>query len=932
LRRATLQRSNAPTLQRSNAPTKLYHHSIGFVCVAAQSRLLPELGRSNFNHPISLFSGAAAGAHMLSQGGKIPITGGSNTSGLGRDGEAGIVGRNGTSGLRRIRSIFAFPAAALLIGLSVLLPDLSFSAIAGAAGAKGAASKSAKHAVKSAEIPLHCPAKFITALLVSPRGGLWAAGEDTGIYHRKAGGNVWKHFDRANSPGLVSNSIYSMCIDDQGRLWAGTNRCGVCVYNGQTWRHFGLLAGPLGSHVVAISSDPRDGSVWMCTENGLSIYMPQHSGARSRLSRLPYAVKIAAKPMVCGRWRYISRLNGLPANPDCVAFNKQGTAFVGTLCGGLAISPYPYTRWRVIHGPWHLPRTPTGYGLPSNLINCVLVGRHGKVYVGTDRGLAISTDGGQIFRYERGMDYASKVLGLWHPPAGFTAPPRAFLNNLLPGDHITCLAQGIHSNVWLGTWRNGYAKIDTRTGKIIQSQFIKGLSQLDPYVNKLAVLPDGGLVIGRYGSRVSMLKLPQPAASIAVAPVPRSNALGFARPLSGHSLPQPAKPPGEMSLADFTRTLRRANRQAVHIHFPYARFLRNDWRTQGDWTARYGREYGVLCAAHFDLSFHVVAPDYATTADAFCGPHHRWPFESMREWESSADTDNPKSLYIPQLGYRRQTNWDDHGETYPTTFQGPDLWIRVHLKKPGIYRLSLYLFNKDGHYLYNRQRDWLVEIYSLPQAYCQPMTRPLLSAMVFPKNPAAQQWARWAMAATPSTETRAVNIWNPVYTRFALAGPGQYMVRIVRGSSLNTEISGIFIDKSDAPRTGFDRAPMPCLWGVNYRAPEVPLAYQPDRNVVTAMSIWHLAKHAFGNRGLAARWPARMLAYRAAVANKAPAALLARWRWRLDIWAQQDREVFDTNMNKAFHAMLRQWKGLKAFMAKDHDLQPNSGEMGTGGL
>jgi|GEM_PF-4826357 len=69
---------------------------------------------------------------------------------------------------------------------------------------------------------------------------------------------------------------------------------------------------------------------------------------------------------------------------------------------------------------------------------------------------------------------------------------------------------------------------------------------------------------------------------------------------------------------------------------------------------------------------------------------------------------------------------------------------------------------------------------------------------------------------------------------------------------------------------------MPCLWGVNYRAPEVPIGYTLDANVAAAMSVWRLAKHAFGSLGFAARWPARLLAYRAAAYNKAPAALLAR--------------------------------------------------------
>ena len=156
------------------------------------------------------------------------------------------------------------------------------------------------------------------------------------------------------------------------------------------------------------------------------------------------------------------------------------------------------------------------------------------------------------------------------------------------------------------------------------------------------------------------------------------------------------------------------------------------------------------------------------------------------------------------------------------------------------------------------------------------------------------------------------------------------MVRIVRGSSLNTEISGIFIDKADAKPTPSDRQAMPCLWGVSYRPPELPIIYTPGSKLVEAVSTWDLAKHAFGNLAFTARRPARLFAYRLAAANHAPKALLARWRWRLDIWTRQDRTVFDTNMNKAFHAMLQQWKGLEQFMAKNHELQPNSGELGNG--
>ena len=188
------------------------------------------------------------------------------------------------------------------------------------------------------------------------------------------------------------------------------------------------------------------------------------------------------------------------------------------------------------------------------------------------------------------------------------------------------------------------------------------------------------------------------------------------------------------------------------------------------------------------------------------------------------------------------------------------------------------------------------------------------------------------MASAPLAVARVVNYCNPVYTRLAIAGPGQYMVRIARNGGLNTEICGIFIDKADAPRTQSDSQAMPCMWGVNYRPPEIPDSAMSNSKIAVAMTTWRAARHAFGPLGFAARWPVRLMALRAAAAQNAPAALLARWRWKLDIWTRKDRKVFDSNMNNAFRAMLKQWKGLKELMAKDHDLQLNSGKLGQGEL
>lgn len=65
--------------------------------------------------------------------------------------------------------------------------------------------------------------------------------------------------------------------------------------------------------------------------------------------------------------------------------------------------------------------------------------------------------------------------------------------------------------------------------------------------------------------------------------------------------------------------------------------------------------------------------------------------------------------YSPWSKPRRQAEWDDHGEAYSRTHEGPDLYCT--LKVPAvIFFLSLYDFNKDGHDGANRCRDYVVSV------------------------------------------------------------------------------------------------------------------------------------------------------------------------------------------------------------------------------
>jgi hypothetical protein len=290
-------------------------------------------------------------------------------------------------------------------------------------------------------------------------------------------------------------------------------------------------------------------------------------------------------------------------------------------------------------------------------------------------------------------------------------PPGQVLETLPTEDHTTAVAWepnktagGKAGYLWLGHWRTGLDvwQYDAE-GKVIERWHIHRPSHhnyveylLDPwfvarsmrsreaqvgnYIQSLQPLKGGAMAVGCYGKGVEIITLPGQSKD-AWRDVAKT-AAQFA------AVPHGARPPSERELTGALPALSSGTNGASDIHAPWAAPLRTDWATQGDWVARYGREYALLCAAHFDESFHIIAKNfvdnqYAEKVDAYCGPHHHEPFESLREWEVAADTNDRRGLYIPELGYRRITLWDDHGEVYPYTWQGPDIWLRIHLRAPG---------------------------------------------------------------------------------------------------------------------------------------------------------------------------------------------------------------------------------------------------------
>jgi hypothetical protein len=639
------------------------------------------------------------------------------------------------------------------------------------------------------------------------------------------GGAVARSGDRPQ-PWLGDDNAYALACDKLGRVWVGHLNHGVSVYNGHEWRNYDILTGPLRERVFSIANCPADGDVWMATNAGLARYHLDD-----------------------GRWSYYTRAEGLPADDiQCLAFDKAGTLYAGTQCDGLAIctptrgkAQLEYKRWRVLiasgatagtpvlerHGD-KMPISPCGDGLPSNLVNDVLVASDGTIYVATITGLTASRDKGRTWHFVRGQNWEAKARGLYQPPPKEQIEAAAALakgRTLLLEDYVTCLAEDDSGNLWIGHREKGFEVFDPRTGKRLpagdpakpKSPHPRPLSRerergaekagVADYVTRLLPV-DGGILAGSYGAGLAAAAGPdtsepgtknsepgrvgpEASATARASQTPGRHAParkdGADSP-SGASFPLPAAPPLASDIADMTDELSKP--QSKQGKQPPVIAMPDDWRTQGDWLGRYGRYWACCCAICSPMDYVWGAGREPVEYAARIGPHCT-ANDSIRYWVHWLYTDNRRSLEMPSTyahsrvlkglttwsRIRRQAEWDDHGEAYPRTYEGPDLYCTLKIPA-GLFFLSLYDFNKDGHHGANRFRDYQISIRTHePQL-------PLHQIDGFERQP---ELAR----------ARIHDFWGGVWKRFLVQGPMHLTIRVSRNDSFNTILAGVMLDLVD---------------------------------------------------------------------------------------------------------------------------------------
>jgi len=689
--------------------------------------------------------------------------------------------------------------------------------------------------------------KFITALASDGEGSVFVGTEDQGLwaYSRFEKSDFWRHqWDMGNGMrSLAENNIYSFAVDKRGRIWAGGGKEGVSVSPGwrqDLWLNYGKLNGPLGGHVPAIAVSPVSGDVWMGTEAGLSVYKD-----------------------ATHEWSYFTRANGLPSDQiSALGFEPSGRVWVGTDCDGLAwaVPQDGFKVWHHIDGPLRAPEQAQGQGLPSAQISALVVKHDGTVCVGTPNGLAWSRDEGKNWTWARGTEWPERAKGLYHPPGEKAPPPVAPAPSpkveLASEDYVTCLSEDLYGRLWIGHRLTGWEVRDQTLRAVVRRDLAAG------YVR--AILPlDADVLVGTFGEGVKVAPLVaanektpfpvkenpylKPRLNPSPAPWPASASNPTTKQLRALLSPPDAKPTPLRAGEGFT--------------------LDDDWQTQGDWFGRYGRGVGKLCAMQTIADDTIGQPDY--TIEGQNGPHQTSD-DGMRRWVDRERWDDPRVLYNPSLGYRREAEWDDHGETYPMAHEGPDVWVKVAVPE-GTYRLSVYFFNKDGHIGPNRWRDYLLELKGQSKDVSEAYQAPTIA------------------------RARVREFWGGVYKRFEIQGPHTYWLRIGRNGSFNTLVNGVFIDKISAPGP-IDFLPLVFTGNIDILPPSflpsdeenVPLKAKPlwraaldvtqqaDARVATRQSVLSDHKN-------------RLFALRALMNRKLAPLRTAAWRWKLPLWTEEDR-------------------------------------------
>jgi hypothetical protein len=483
------------------------------------------------------------------------------------------------------------------------------------------------------------------------------------------------------------------------------------------------------------------------------------------------------------------------------------------------------------------------------------------------------------------------------------------MDQLLPEDYLTCLAEDEQGVIWIGTRQNGTMLADAISGRRSYGT-IKAMGYPDNFVTKILCLSGGEYLIGFYGGGIvksikpfRLVDRKLEKTRFNVAPIFSVTKKDFAK------LPSPIDPP---ILEDILNIRAKINQLRIPTPDVYAAYYGEDWKTQGDWLGRKAAGWAIMCAAQSPYDRNLRTGQTYYKLHEFIGPNAN-DDDCIRRWLHWFKTDNPRTLWDPLSGTRRQAEWGDHGEAYPMVKDGPDLWYWFEISRDGMFCLRMYFFNKDGHDGNNRFRDYVIEIYPAKERFTgKPFD-------VWKKySQLAEQNAR---LQKPLVKSRVHNFWGGVYKEFILP-KGMYYVKIRRNYSFNTIMSAVILKqiqgKMEFNESFFIQYVTPCL-PMNHPYRRLPLPFpeycesQIGRLII---DTWNKLEEIYNKKGgIAQQQELKLNLYRKAqsLANEDEQLkqINKSIKWRLNQWDAEQRREWRETMEKAVKKLHEEYEQIR---------------------
>lgn len=251
----------------------------------------------------------------------------------------------------------------------------------------------------------------------------------------KFDGHEFELYDKENIPQLKSNGFYSTSMDDEHRLWFGTQGSGIFKYENNQFEKVGDSSVSLSIRKVFVDSK---GYIWACSNNE-GVYR----GKDEAFNKLEFDV-----------------FDRIIVND--IAEDKAGNIWIATIGNGLI----KYNENKII-------QFTTKDGLKSNAVNTVYVHNNNDIYIGTLTGLNY-LDGSQHVRtihtpvdFEINDILVDRFENIWLA----TEQGLARINEGqdlfelfnedegLPGNQISGICFDHEQNLWLSTKKAGLIRL-----------------------------------------------------------------------------------------------------------------------------------------------------------------------------------------------------------------------------------------------------------------------------------------------------------------------------------------------------------------------------------------------------------------------------------------------------------------------------------------